>query len=82
MDEPPATREKFKVDVSEPEGKRQQYETNDLNRRKCLELNFVKKTVWLEELNPVLKTVLSRKNYIYPEKSTISKSEQRYSANG
>lgn len=39
-------------------------------------VNFVKKTVWLEELNPVLKTVLSRKNYIYPGKSTLARASR------
>lgn len=68
--------------VREPKGKRQQYENKRFEPKKVFGVNFVKKTVWLEELNPVLKAVLSRKNYIYPEKSTISKSEQRYSANG
>lgn len=67
MDEPPATREKFKVDVSEQEGKRQQYENERFKLKEMFGVNFVK-TVWLEELNPVLKTVLSRKNYIYPGK--------------
>lgn len=36
--------------VSEPEGKRQQYENRRFEPKEMFGVNFVRKTVWLEEL--------------------------------